>query len=1457
MRRLFKVGQDRHSAGKVVFSWHPDGNFLASVGKNGVVQITDRHGDILDEVSMTSSSPILQLEWDKDGDFLAILQEGNGVVPLWSLNLRRVVPLETNLRDPTFLCWSKEGPQLAIGTAKGNLLIYNKTKKQKIPVVGKHSKKIVCGSWSQGGNKLVLGSDDRNLTISNESGDTLMHSELKSYPTQTNFVNHSNNAKGPGSADEANMVSVNLSGKSILLINIMDEYDDPFELTFASDNNGRGCKYGDIMQHQWMDDNVLIVGFSLGHVQLVSTSPKEMGTELNAGKFHTGSLSTFAYNPHLRRVATAGDDGVRVIDLNDFKEIKGDFIPREDLEDGRITDLIWSPDGQILTVGTQAGNVYNFLAKMSVLNATYGSTIGYLSSLREVSILDAVRRSRPVEVTLKLEPSIVALGRSHVAAGMNNRVYYHRIGGSGSGSSVVNEQEYPGTVRAVQLNAKFAVVMTDNKAHLHPIESDSKTEGKSVIFPSREEGAFSRVTCIALTDDFLYYGTEAGTVEVFYLQDWVMLPGVELRLDNAIKQLHPNLNSSLLVVVDSAAQTFLFNPLNGGGVNTSITRFEESPKNVNSVLWDVKEKGVVILYDGKFAHTYVYISSSMKGSLLTKLGPVSVSSDGQIELNPDKVEVAGGNIPIMSAGGVMTCQTGGGNLTTIFHPYFDQLQQRKSKRGEDQGPVDKIGKFCQALALSKLEIAWEAALALDRRQFWLALSGKAMELLNVELACRVYRQLGDAGMVMALEDLKNIEDKELLAGHISLLFCDYKRAQELFLSSSRPTAALDMRRDLLQWDQALKLAETLSAVQTPEICVKYGEQLESRGEVDQALKMFETALNAEDHGRSMCPDHLINVAMMGVARCHFRGGNIRQGLRMANDIDDKQLYEDAGDILEQQKQYTDAVAMFIKTDHSERAAYIYTKHIIRADKTRIPEAAKIMEDVKNDQINSAFAKACVGAGHYEEAARAYMRASDIDKVIELKLRHLDQVQGAFDLVRNGASAQGAQLVAEFCQEGQDFRGAIEFMLLAGKSDEAFRLAQTNQLVEVYADILGDTIGSEEALQVALYYEKNQDLGKAGRFYSMCNQYSRALKLFIQCADREIDAAIEVVGKSQNEALTHELIDFLVGEKDGVPKNPNYIYRLYMALKKFEDAAKTAIIIARQEQDMGNYALAHSVIYETVNSLEESEIKVSSQLRQIFVLLHSYILAKRMATMGDHMGAAKMLLRVAQNVSKFPLHLVNILCSTVIECQRAGLKASAYEYAVQLMRPENRQSIDVNLKRKIEAIVRRRSEKEEVPEELSECPVSGQMIPTTELECPTTRDALPMCVVTGRHMLLDDWCLCPVSKCPVLYTHYRRYIEAQLDAARDEGREIIALDPVLNKPVVVFDLKLVTPEDAKKYIQKYNNVFEEKKKEKGEGEEEEGDLAEGETKEGEKKSQKKEKSQSRASQVRDSRKNARK
>lgn len=602
---------------------------------------------------MSTSSTVISLDWDKDGANLAILQDGNGIVPLWNLSTRRVSPIETNLKDPSFLAWSKTGPQLAIGTAKGSVLIYNSQRKQKIPIVGKHSKRITCGAWSRGGNKLVLGSDDRTLTISNEGGDTLLHTELKHFPLQTLFTNSNVNInnRSSGTRNDDNIVSANLNGKSLLLYDIFNENEDPIELTFAMKTNGTGCKYGDIVGHYWLEENLVIIGFSAGYLLSVSTTGRSLGQEKHAVRLHPSALYTFSYNPVTKKAASAGDDGVRIIDTRDFVESQRDMIPHEDLEHGKVSNVCWSPDGQILSIGTSAGNVYNFLAKMSVLNAVNKSNVCFLSSLREVSVVDCVRRTRPIDISLKLEPSLLALGSMHVAAGMNNRVYYHRITNSAS-SQPINEQEYIGVVKEVQLNSTYAVILTDSKAIIHPIEPSANSQNQTKTFPGREEGSMSKVTCIALTEEFLYYGTEAGTVEAFFLTEWKVLPGVELRLDppNPIKRLDPNASGTRLVVTDSSNTCFLFNPVTGGGINQSITQFDKLPSVIIQVLWDLSDKNVVMFYDGSFMHTYIYVHTSIKGPVLLKLGPVVVSLDGEITMKDDKIEVSAGNLPLMVTG---------------------------------------------------------------------------------------------------------------------------------------------------------------------------------------------------------------------------------------------------------------------------------------------------------------------------------------------------------------------------------------------------------------------------------------------------------------------------------------------------------------------------------------------------------------------------------------------------------------------------------------------------------------------------------------------------------------------------------------------------------------------------------------------------------------------------------------
>jgi hypothetical protein len=105
--------------------------------------------------------------------------------------------------------------------------------------------------------------------------------------------------------------------------------------------------------------------------------------------------------------------------------------------------------------------------------------------------------------------------------------------------------------------------------------------------------------------------------------------------------------------------------------------------------------------------------------------------------------------------------------------------------------------------------------------------------LDIELALRIYRQQGDAAMVLGLEKVLHIEDSKLMAGkttdfygsglskqdrfaktgsgqafgrllfkktvfscgtgHVAMILEDYSTAQEFFLASARPLTALEVR----------------------------------------------------------------------------------------------------------------------------------------------------------------------------------------------------------------------------------------------------------------------------------------------------------------------------------------------------------------------------------------------------------------------------------------------------------------------------------------------------------------------------------------------------------------------------------------------------------------------------------------------------------------------------------------
>lgn len=81
-------------------------------------------------------------------------------------------------------------------------------------------------------------------------------------------------------------------------------------------------------------------------------------------------------------------------------------------------------------------------------------------------------------------------------------------------------------------------------------------------------------------------------------------------------------------------------------------------------------------------------------------------------------------------------------------------------------------------------------------------------------------------MVWAIQKLENVHEFTFLCGHVCALLGKYDEAEKYFLQSSEPVEALNLRRDLMQWVQALNLAQNLKADEIPFIAKEYAQQLE-------------------------------------------------------------------------------------------------------------------------------------------------------------------------------------------------------------------------------------------------------------------------------------------------------------------------------------------------------------------------------------------------------------------------------------------------------------------------------------------------------------------------------------------------------------------------------------------------------------------------------------------------------
>lgn len=126
------------------------------------------------------------MDWDKDGDILAVIAAKSSSIYLWDASVNKTSHIDSGMRygrhethlqryqmkclltasknpglfiaiddltrdQMSFILWAKSGPLLAVGTVKGNLLIYNQQTSRKIPVLGNahttHTQSLLFASF--------------------------------------------------------------------------------------------------------------------------------------------------------------------------------------------------------------------------------------------------------------------------------------------------------------------------------------------------------------------------------------------------------------------------------------------------------------------------------------------------------------------------------------------------------------------------------------------------------------------------------------------------------------------------------------------------------------------------------------------------------------------------------------------------------------------------------------------------------------------------------------------------------------------------------------------------------------------------------------------------------------------------------------------------------------------------------------------------------------------------------------------------------------------------------------------------------------------------------------------------------------------------------------------------------------------------------------------------------------
>ncbi|GMR42999.1 hypothetical protein PMAYCL1PPCAC_13194, partial [Pristionchus mayeri] len=1325
---LYSKREDYFGPGTCKFRWRPGGNMLAASGSNNILAIFDRKGEQID--CHHTTSPVIDFEWDHEGDIIAMLIEKSPILTLFDVATRgmEMIDVSTGPKEfPLCVAWSPVKQVLCVGNSNGNIVVYDHSNQKKNSILGKHQRKITHIFISVD-DTIVCASEDSSISISNFDGETVHQFQCTSVPwlVQTFEMRLPRYDDPAAKSKQTEMhLSAILGTKHLMLVNLSKEalhgQDMPtVNLAFQE-------QYGEIVTYNWYDNGRLIVGFRSGQWVSISARESEIGSELHTEKAFSTYLSDITVNQALGRIICCGDNQIRIYDLSTYQiqEIIGVLESEKELVQCEI-----SPDTRMCAVASQGGFVGVYLVAVTQLGTAYKDTVAVLTAIDEITVMKEVDKRSAITVPTVVEPSVIGVGPRHVGVGVNNTVWFYDY--ANRTSQAVSHYEYLSTVLDVRVNGSYAAVIMDGRLRLQTILEDDHLDAEGLVrsanFPEPERHA--KLVDAALTDDFLIFATDTNYVVYFALTEWQVVS--EYRHPQGIRKIVVEPDGVRLILFDAKMDTFVYSP-----VDDSLLKLPAIGATIQykGALWETFtiDRDTFIVYDSN--EIYVFLLSRDE-----------IGGEGIVHVGKTKLDY--GHTPLMLSKGIVNCLTASGRTSTILlqSNMTDNVFERKK-------PEEFVAMLKQAISLKRWTYAYRLCEFAKQEEMWRDLGKALLRNNEVAMARRVFGLIEDVGMVWSLEDIETMEERALRSGHLAVLLGDIEAAERLFLTSSQPIEALNMRRDLLHWPRALSLAQQLKPDEIPHISKEYAQQLEYNGQYAEALRHYEEGelRGADDEAEEILEHN--EICRSGIARMAIRTGDVRRGFDLARQLDGRVVKRDCAIILEELRQYSDAAVLFEQGRYYDRAAAVCLKA------KNWVKVAELLPNVRSPKIHSQYGKVMEADQKYKQAAIAYKNARDYDNLVRMLLHHLNMPEEAVAIVRESRSAEGAKLVANFFLELGDHSSAIKFLVMSQCYADAYYHAEQHMKMGEYAEALGTNGTTEQYAQIADYYLSQGNMVEAGRYYLYASNHQLALNLLLSEENGEnstaISLAIDACVMSRDQGLRKQLMTFLMGEDDGRPKDPRFIFKMFVAFGQTREAARTAVLIARDEQERGSSRIAHKMLHGMYKELHVKGMRVPKDMDDLLMYIHSYLITKRLIQRNEMKYAARMLLRTAANISLFPKHATTILTSTVVICVKAELPHTALKHAKTLMSPDHRPKIDQRYAKKIEQLVRKgpptsfATAAEAEPS--SPCPFCSKQVVNSTLICEHCKSRLPYCIVTGRHVLSDDFAVCPHCDFPCIKT----------------------------------------------------------------------------------------------------------